>query len=115
MKTSYRLILMLVLVLASSAFVFAQETENVPVEIGDTILLQGQLTDTEGNPIANATIELWQADVNGNYNHPNDADSSELLTDFQYFGTTTTDENGYYAFLTVKPSPYEARPTHLHF
>jgi DNA uptake protein ComE-like DNA-binding protein len=115
MKTRVRLFLMLVAILVSSAFVFAQESDNVPVEIGDTILLQGQLTDTKGNPIADAVIELWSADINGNYNHPNDAAASELVSDFQYFGTATTDENGYYAFLTIKPSPYENRPTHLHF
>lgn len=82
---------------------------------GETILLQGQVTDSDGNPIADAVVELWQADINGNYNHPNDAAASDLLPNFQYMGTVTTDAEGYYAFLTVKPAQYEARPPHLHF
>ncbi|MEZ4672364.1 MAG: hypothetical protein R3E39_31045 [Anaerolineae bacterium] len=82
---------------------------------GSTVQLQGQVTDTEGNPIAGAKVEIWQTDVNGNYNHPGDSDPSILLKDFQYFGVATSDENGYYAFLTVKTAPYEVRPAHIHY
>jgi DNA uptake protein ComE-like DNA-binding protein len=83
--------------------------------VGETVLLQGQVTDTEGNPIAGASVELWQADSNGKYNHPSDATGSTLLADFQYFGTATADAEGNYAFLTVKPAQYETRPPHFHF
>lgn len=82
---------------------------------GETVLLQGQVTDSDGDPIEGAVIELWQADINGNYNHPNDTRESELVAGFQYFGTATTDADGHYAFLTVKPLRYAGRPPHLHF
>jgi protocatechuate 3,4-dioxygenase beta subunit len=101
----------LLVILALTAFGIAAQDSTTDM----TILLQGQLLDTAGQPIAEAVIELWQADINGNYNHPNDATEAELLPDFQYFGTTTTNADGYYAFLTVKPAAYESRPPHLHY
>ena len=104
-----------VLLLLSLA-VFSAAAQDITDDLtGQPILLQGQLLDTSGAPIAGALIELWQADINGNYNHPDDATEAELLPDFQYFGTTITDEGGYYAFLTVKPAAYESRPPHLHY
>lgn len=107
-----RLAVLLILALS----VVAAAAQDTPTDLtGQTVLLQGQLLDTAGQPIAEAVIELWQADINGNYNHPNDATEAELLPDFQYFGTTTTDADGYYAFLTVKPAAYESRPPHLHY
>ncbi|MCA9905545.1 MAG: carboxypeptidase regulatory-like domain-containing protein, partial [Anaerolineae bacterium] len=81
---------------------------------GDAIVIQGQVLDTDGTPIAGAVVEIWQTDVNGNYNHPNDSAASDLLADFQYFGTATTDADGYYAFRTVKPGLYEPRAPHIH-
>ncbi len=104
-----------VLVLLSLA-AFSAAAQAPPQDLtGQPILLQGQLLNTGGAPITDAVIELWQADINGHYDHPNDATEAELLPDFQYFGTTTTDADGYYAFLTVKPAQYEVRPPHLHY
>lgn len=60
-------------------------------------------------------MEIWQTDMDGTYNHPGDSTADDLLDDFQYFGTATTDEEGYYAFMTVKPGQYEPRPVHIHF
>jgi alpha-beta hydrolase superfamily lysophospholipase len=82
---------------------------------GSKLLLQGQVMDTGGAALPGVVVEIWQTDANGNYNHPADADPSVLLADFQYFGTATTDANGEYAFLTLKPAPYEPRPAHIHF
>ena len=92
--------------------VLAQSTPNY---VGVTTLLHGQVTDTEGLPLANLAVEIWHTDLNGNYNHPNDTPADQLLADFQYFGTAQTDENGNYVFLTLKPIPYDGRPTHIHF
>ena len=79
------------------------------------MLLQGQVMNTAGGALPGAVVKIWQADVNGNYQHPSDSDPSVLLEDFQYFGTTITDEKGEYAFLTIKPAPYETRPAQIHF
>ena len=82
--------------------------------VGERVLVQGRVLDTAGRPVPGAVVELWQADANGNYRHPRDASPDELLPDFQYFGTSTAGPDGGWAFLTVKPSPYGARPAHLH-
>lgn len=34
---------------------------------GDPCLVRGKITDLDGNPIANATIDVWHADSEGNY------------------------------------------------
>lgn len=83
--------------------------------VGATVLLQGRVVDTDGNAVPGAVVEIWQTDINGNYNHPADTDPSQLVDDFQYFGTAATDADGYYAFLTIKAAPYEVRPAHVHF
>lgn len=83
--------------------------------VGATVLLQGRVVDTDGNAVPGAVVEIWQTDINGSYNHPADTDPGQLVDGFQYFGTATTDADGYYAFLTVKAAPYEVRPAHVHF
>lgn len=96
--------------------IIAQEETPEPfvIDAGDTLLLQGQVMDSEGTPVEGAIVEIWQTDNNGNYDHPNDTLASNLDPDFQYFGTSTTDEDGYYAFLTIRPEEYEPRPAHIH-
>ncbi|MBI5961487.1 MAG: hypothetical protein HY866_22295, partial [Chloroflexi bacterium] len=101
--------------LSGAAFAHAQGDPAVAGRYtGSKVLLQGQVLDTVGVALPGVVIEIWQADINGSYNHPTDTDPAALLPDFQYFGTATTDVNGEYAFLTVKPAPYEARPAHIH-
>lgn len=110
MKVIYGILIVL-LVGVISGVAFAQDT----VSSETSLLLQGQVTDTDGNPIEGAVVEIWQTDANGIYNHPEDSDVSELDVDFQYFGTAVSDIDGYYAFLTIKPGEYEPRPVHIHF
>ena len=69
-----------------------------------------------GSAIPNAKIQLWQTDINGVYKHPNPAAGGSTLSDFQYFGTDTTDADGKFDFLTYRPGSYESRPqAHFHF
>lgn len=89
-------------------------TDLPPLAAGDVILLQGQVLNVDGSPVEGAVVEIWQTDANGNYNHPNDAPASALDDTFQYFGTATTDADGYYAFRTIVPGEYEPRPQHIH-
>ncbi|MEL7236644.1 MAG: hypothetical protein AAGK74_19230, partial [Chloroflexota bacterium] len=95
--------------------VFAGVTGLLAQDAAMPLLLQGIVTDTDGTPIAGAVVEIWQTDVNGVYDHPGDSTPDELVDDFQYYGTATTDEDGSYAFLTIKPGQYEPRPVHIHF
>ena len=106
----------LILALAGEAFIHAQDVSPPAGRYtGSKVLLQGQVTDTAGAALPGVVVEIWQADAAGNYNHPADSDPSALREDFQYFGAAVTDENGEYAFLTLKPAPYETRPAHIHF
>jgi hypothetical protein len=102
-------LVMVVALMLGPGMVSAQSDDDA------VIVLQGQVTGLGGDVVAGAVIEIWQTDVNGNYDHPGDADPSLLLPNFQYFGTAVTDENGFYAFRTVVPAPYEPRPAHIHF
>lgn len=75
----------------------------------------GQVMDGEGQPVADAKVEIWQCDANGRYHHPDDSNDAPLDDDFQAYGATTTDAQGRYRFRTIKPVPYPGRTPHIHF
>ena len=95
---------------------------------GPVLLAEGVIRDTEGNPIAGAELDIWQTAPNGMY-----ASQDEEQDTFSFHGLMTTDENGRYAFTTVKPVEYTVpsdgpvgdilracgrhpwRPSHLHY
>lgn len=87
---------------------------------GETILVEGIVRDHACRRVRNATVEIWQACQSGRYNHPNDESENSLDPNFQGWGVTTTDINGYYFFQTVVPGHYNVsdtwtRPPHIHF
>lgn len=91
-----------------------------PEALGVAVYLQGQVMAQNGQIIKNATIEIWQACASGKYAHPRDPNTAPADPNFQYYGTTTTDQNGKYIFKTIVPGPYPAdtnwwRPPHIHF
>lgn len=90
---------------------------------GDVILVRGRVTDLEGRPLANASVDIWQANHWGRYTHPDDTNTAPLDPDFQGVGIAYTDANGHYGFRTIKPAPYplsffgqtSLRARHIHF
>ncbi len=70
---------------------------------GDRIRIEGRVLDGNGDPIADAMIEIWQADGQGRYAHPADQRSSN--TGFRGFGRcgTGTDPANRYWFETIRP------------
>jgi protocatechuate 3,4-dioxygenase beta subunit len=54
-------------------------------------------------------------DLNGSYDHPNDPGTQNRDRNFQFYGTSVTDEDGLFAFRTIVPARYEPRPRHIHF
>ncbi len=95
---------------------------------GDVLLVEGTVKDTDGNPIPGAQIDIWQTAPNGMYS------SQDPEQDIHSFhGLMTADENGRYAFTTVRPVEYTVpsdgpvgdilkaagrhpwRPSHLHY
>lgn len=71
---------------------------------GERIQVQFRVTDGDGEPTpGDSMIELWQADSNGCYRHPDDDRASEADPNFTGFGRLETSPLGVCVFETVKP------------
>ena len=81
---------------------------------GEIVRVTGQLVDTEGEPLAGASVEIWQCDATGRYLHTADRQASERDPGFQGFGRDVTDAQGRFSFRTIKPVPYPGRTPHIH-
>jgi protocatechuate 3,4-dioxygenase beta subunit len=61
-------------------------------------------------PISDAVVEIWNADVNGDY---------DLSDDYIFRGSCRTGADGRYRFRTIIPGRYlnggSYRPSHIHF
>ena len=89
--------------------------DSLTPAVGQIAHISGRLLDTRGDPIRNATIELWEADSMGVYlgDRPN---RSRFDAHFQGFGRFLTGSTGDYYFRTIKPVAYSGRPApHIHF
>ncbi|MEM8654127.1 MAG: dioxygenase [Pseudomonadota bacterium] len=91
-------------------------------------LVSGQVRDLDGNPVAGALLDIWQTNNNGLYENMDDSQP-----DFNLRGRLLTDDDGNFAFWTVKPEAYpiptdgpvgdlleagarhNMRPAHIHF
>ena len=72
--------------------------------LGERIWITFHVTDGEGAPTpADSMIELWQADANGKYDHPEDTQAAAPDPNFRGFGRLETDEHGTCVFETLKP------------
>jgi protocatechuate 3,4-dioxygenase beta subunit len=84
--------------------------------VGTVTQLSGRILDKTGNPIKNATVEIWQVDNNGAYLHSGSANRDKRDKNFQGFGRFETASNGEYRFRTIKPVVYPGRQApHIHF
>jgi protocatechuate 3,4-dioxygenase beta subunit len=90
--------------------------------IGERITVTGRVFDTEGRPLRGTLVEIWQANSAGRYRHQNDQWPAPLDPNFSGAGRCVTDDEGRYAFTTIKPGPYPWgnhynawRPAHIHF
>ncbi len=95
---------------------------------GQVLLVEGQVRDLDGTPIAGAEIDIWQTAPNGMYSSQ---DPDQDIHSFH--GLMTTDSNGEFSFTTVRPVSYTVpadgpvgelldatgrhpwRPSHLHY
>lgn len=95
---------------------------------GEVLLAEGTVRDMDGVPISYAEIDIWQTAPNGLYSSQ---DPDQNIHSFH--GLMKTDENGRYAFTTVRPVSYTVpddgpvgeilraagrhpwRPSHLHY
>jgi protocatechuate 3,4-dioxygenase, beta subunit len=89
--------------------------------LGERIIVSGRVLDSDGRPVQNTLVEVWQANAAGRYvegdDHP-----APLDPNFTGAGRCLTDAQGSYRFLTIKPGAYPWanhhnawRPAHIHF
>jgi len=96
---------------------------------GEDMFIHGRILDTEGRPIANAVLDVWQANDEGFY----DVQQKGIQPDFNLRGVFRTGADGHYWFRAVKPKFYPIpddgtvgkllhalgrhpyRPAHLHY
>ena len=96
---------------------------------GEDMVIAGRILDTEGHPIENAVIDVWQANDEGFY----DVQQQGIQPDFNLRGVFRTGPDGRYWFRAVKPKFYPIpddgpvgkllgqlgrhpyRPAHLHY
>ena len=96
---------------------------------GEPMFVHGRILDTEGNPIAGAKIDVWQANDEGFY----DVQQKGIQPDFNLRGVFRTGTDGRYWFRGAKPKYYPIpddgpvgkllgalgrhpyRPAHLHY
>lgn len=88
---------------------------NNPDSLEDGAMqLHGKILTTNGTPLSNAKIEIWQCDSRGLYDHPRFSEQKNFDSRFAGFGAQFTDNQGNYSFNTLLPVPYTGRPPHIH-
>ena len=83
--------------------------------VGVITWVSGRILDVKGNPIRNATVEIWQCDINGAYLHSGTDNAAKRDKNFQGFGRFVTGSSGEYLFRTIKPVAYPGRTPHIHY
>jgi protocatechuate 3,4-dioxygenase beta subunit len=103
---------------------------NVSLDrVGEPLLVSGVVKDLDGEPVAGATVETWQANAQGFYENQ----QPDLQPEFNLRGVFTTDAAGRFHYATIKPAGYSVpedgpvgqllrraglplrRPPHIHF
>ncbi len=95
---------------------------------GESVVVRGSVRDMDGNPIANALLDIWETGPDGFYHMQKPGEKPV----FEFAGKIRTDANGGYQFCTYKPVSYSVptdgpvgdilnglgrhafRPAHLH-
>jgi protocatechuate 3,4-dioxygenase, alpha subunit len=70
---------------------------------GERIWLKVRVIDGDGIPVNDAMIEIWQANAEGKYNHPDDHQPKSIDSEFIGFGRLGTAEDGSCEFETIRP------------
>jgi len=107
---------------------FARLDDGTESEQGKVLFMQGTVYDADGKPLPNSQVEVWHANLLGNYSF---FDKSQ--SDFNLRRTIITDDNGRYQFQSIVPKGYGCppngstakllgllgrhgqRPAHIHF
>lgn len=88
--------------------------------LGETVEIEGRVLAEGGEPIADALVDVWQANAAGRYAHERDPNPAPLDPNFQGWARLRTDAEGRFRVRTIKPGAYPvddgwSRPPHIHF
>ena len=89
--------------------------DSLTPAVGEITWVSGRILDSKGDPIRNATVEIWQCDANGVYLHSGSDNGAKRDKNFQGFGRFVTGSSGEYLFHTIKPVAYPGRTPHIHY
>ncbi|SOY93109.1 Protocatechuate 3,4-dioxygenase alpha chain [Cupriavidus taiwanensis] len=81
----------------------ADLTASAPALAGQRIVIEGRVTDGNGEPVPDGMVEIWQANPAGRYRHAEDTRELPLVPGFTGFGRVPTEADGSFRFVTVKP------------
>ncbi len=70
---------------------------------GERVTLVCTVLDGDGVPVPDAMLEIWQANANGKYHHPEDTQQKALDPACEGFGRMGSDEAGMMRFETIRP------------
>jgi protocatechuate 3,4-dioxygenase alpha subunit len=70
---------------------------------GERVTIGGRVLDADGEPVPDALLEIWQANAQGKYAHPDDPQDKPVEPGFLGFGRMPTREDGSFRFTTIKP------------
>ena len=70
---------------------------------GERVSIRGRVIDADGKPVNDAAVEIWQANSQGRYAHPEDQQDKPLDKNFRGYGRSLTDDKGAFRFNTIKP------------
>jgi len=73
---------------------------------GARVSVRGRVLDGDGQPVPDAVLEIWQADAEGRYAHPEDGDDPAAGQEFFGFGRVSVNEQGEFHFTTIKPGRF---------
>jgi len=91
-----------------------------PFVSGEVVEIEGHIFDGDGQPVPDGIIEIWQADAQGKYAHPEPSQERESISKndhqptehtqaqregpaFRGFGRVPTQADGSFRFKTIKP------------
>ena len=74
-----------------------------PGVFGERVEIAGRVLDGDGQGVPDAMLEIWQANANGKYAHPEDHQGKPVEPGFHGFGRVPTGPDGGFRFTTIKP------------
>jgi len=107
---------------------FARLDDGTESADADVLFMQGTVYDEQGKPLPNTRVEVWHANLKGNYSF-----FDQTQSHFNLRRTILTDEQGRYQFQSIVPKGYGCppdgstqrlldklgrhgqRPAHIHF